>query len=140
MKHQTWLFFAGLLVLTASSLVSAQDVGLKVRIPFSFTIRDRNLSAGEYLVVPIGDRAIRVRPVGAKQPAITVITDLVAGNERPKLGNLVFNCYEDRCFLSQVWINEQYYGRELLRSEIEGQLAAWHHGYRIAVLRFPPRS
>ena len=136
MRTRILLLAALWTLIAAPSVLGAQNVGLKIRVPFPFTIANITLDAGEYVMSPIGDRALRIQPMGGRAHSITVVTNPVTSNERPKLGNLIFTCYEDHCFLSQFWMNEQYFGHELPKSEAERRLAADTRDYQIAVVRF----
>ena len=107
-------FLAGVLT------THAQVGGVKVRVPFEFEIANMTLPAGEYVVWSERDQVL-LRVAGGKTVAMVPANRTV--HDGGKSGQVVFNCYEKRCFLSQLWTPDAEQGRELLMSKTEKQLA-----------------
>ncbi len=63
-----------------------------------------------------------------------VLTNAVGGRAVGKTGEVVFECYTDLCFLSQLWTPGQDTGRELLRSRSETEIAKRETGKYFALL------
>ena len=72
----------------------------------------------------------KARPPGQQPDAL----------ELRRRNDVVFNCYGDRRFLSQVWVAGKDLGRELLKSPSEKQLAKRPTGHDVAVLTVKSRS
>jgi hypothetical protein len=66
----------------------------------------------------------------------------VSGKTFPagKYTMIIFHCYNDRCFLSELWSPAQEKGRQLLTSRTEANLAKEERGKYFAVLGEKPRQ
>jgi hypothetical protein len=127
MKKQAFGIFAMLsllLVLTAAS-VNAQSTRRSINIPFSFTVGQKTLPAGEYTVEPIRRESHSVWLVQTKSGHSSVLftTIPVWASEPQEKTKLVFNKYDGQYFLSQIWTSGDNSGRELRMSRLEGELA-----------------
>jgi hypothetical protein len=69
-----------------------------------------------------------------------VLANDVSGRSAGENGQIIFHCYRDRCFLSQVWSPTQENGRELLTSRQEAELTKEGKGNYFAVLGEKPRK
>jgi hypothetical protein len=105
-----------------------------VNIPFDFVVANRTLPSGQYVLSPIFERALRVQGANGANYAIALIAMAVSGGKSDNFGHVVFNCYFDRCFLSQVWAARSEIGQELLPSPSSKKLAERHTGHYVAVL------
>ena len=92
---------------------------ISVKIPFTFAIADRVYPAGEYSVASSRDKLV-VQDSEGKVVSMT-LSNAVNGRHVGNNGEIVFHCYADHCFLSELWIPTSDTGRQLLasRSEIE---------------------
>jgi hypothetical protein len=102
-----------LLVLTAS--VHAQSTRGRINIPFSFTVGQKTLPAGEYLIVPNRQDSLNIWTLEAKNGNARVVfnTIPVRARQTQEETKLVFYKYGDQYFLSQVWTAGDDTGREL---------------------------
>ena len=98
----------------------AQVGGVKVQVPFEFEMANMTLPAGEYVVWSEHDQVL-LRVAGGKTVAMTQANRTM--HDGGKSGQVVFNCYDKRCFLSKLWTPDAEQGRELLMSKTEKQLA-----------------
>jgi len=122
MKRNYLLFAVALTLLITTA--SAQTVKVKANIPFSFVVNRATMPPGEYMVESM-DRdggVLAIRDSNSKT------TNLVTSNacQSPKAAvhtKLIFHRYGDRYFLSQVWVQGNDRGRELLRSAREVEVA-----------------
>lgn len=125
MKKQSFLM-AGLLVLTsmaATQVARAQET-MVVDIPFAFTAGNATLPAGEYRVQKLDQHSgvLLIHCSDASASAI-VITNAAQAKELQSESKLVFNRYDNRYFLSQVWTAGSIRGRQLLTSPKEKEMA-----------------
>ena len=139
MKKQTVvLAVLGLLVALAVAPAYSQIWGVKAKVPFRFVVADKTLPEGEYLLSSARDEVF-VQDSAGKRVAM-VLTNAVSGRTVGKAGEVVFECYADRCFLSQVWTPGQNTGRELLRSRLEAEIAKRETGKYFVLLGTEPRK
>jgi hypothetical protein len=105
------------LAFLAAHAVEAQEPVL-VNIPFAFTAGRTALPAGEYRVQNTGASTLQL--VRTDHTAATfVISNAVESNKPQAQSKLIFHCYGDRYFLSQVWVEGHSRGRELAPSAKE---------------------
>jgi hypothetical protein len=69
-----------------------------------------------------------------------VLANDVAGRSAGANGEIIFHCYGEHCFLSEVWSPAQDYGRQLLTSRTEAELAKEEKGRYFAVLGEKPQK
>jgi hypothetical protein len=69
-----------------------------------------------------------------------ILTNAVRGRTVGRTGEVIFECYTDLCFLSQLWTPGQDTGRELLRSRLETEMAKRETGKYFALLGTEPRK
>jgi len=122
----------------SAGVTSAQTVGLRVNIPFDFNVAEKVLPAGHYLILaPRGDKLELLGPNGS---AVLAITDQVSGKRPEGPGAVVFNCYQDRCFLAQFWTARTDTGQELLQCRLEKQLASQREEASVITLSASPAA
>jgi hypothetical protein len=131
-KKTTLLASLSLMVGLAVAPAYSQVWGVKVKVPFKFVVADKTLPDGEYLLSSIRDEVF-VQDSQGKRVAM-VLTNAVGGRTVGKTGEVVFECYTDLCFLSQLWTPGQDTGRELLRSRVETEIAKRETGKYFALL------
>ncbi len=110
----------------------AGTTGIKVNVPFSFTVGQKVLSAGEYKLFSSREK-IWVQEASGRNVA-ALFTNSVDGKVPARNGKAVFKCYSGECFLSQVWIAGQEAGRSLPDSKREMELAKKGPGEEYALL------
>ena len=124
MKNQLrrLLVTIGLSAVLGSSLLNAQTYG-KVAVadvPFSFRIADRVLPPGNYTVTAHSNGLMQLSNRENQQSMV-----FLANSERTNKQSdpkLIFNCYGDRYFLSQVWLGNDD-GRILAKGHLEKEIA-----------------
>jgi hypothetical protein len=126
--------FALLLLLVGPAIQSAlaQAGGMNVNVPFDFVLAGRTFVAGQYIVIPAQDK-VRIQNSKGQTVAI-VTTDALSGPVPQRNGRVVFNCYVEQCFLSEVWVTGHNSGRGLLRSKREIELAQRQTAQQFALL------
>jgi len=111
------------LVLTLGGLPAAAQgkKSLIVNAPFSFTVEQQRMPAGTYQIL-VEHGWLQIRSADSKNAAM-VLTLPVSGKAPEGVGQVVFNRYGNRYFLSQVWLPELPNGRQTLESRDEKKLA-----------------
>jgi hypothetical protein len=133
MKKKTLLFAAMCLLIGSAGIPAhGQTGGVKVKVPFNFVLGDKTYPAGEYAFSAVRDNVI-VQNSGGTRIAMRM-GNHVTGRAAGKNGQVVFECYIDQCFLSQIWTPGQDEGRQLLRSRTETRAAAKEVGQYMALL------
>jgi hypothetical protein len=125
MKKQSYLI-AGLLVLTSMAVtqVARAQESLVVDIPFAFVAGNARLPAGEYRVQKLNrNSAVLLMHCSDSSASALVITQAAQANELQSESKLIFNRYDNRYFLSQVWTAGSIRGRQLPKSPKEKEMA-----------------
>jgi hypothetical protein len=137
-KKTTLLASLGLLVGLAVAPAYGQVWGVKVKVPFKFVIANKTLPEGEYVLSSVHDEVF-VQDSEGKRVAM-ILSNAVGGRKVGKTGEVIFECYTDVCFLSQLWTPGRDTGRELLRSHVETEMAKRETGKYFALLGSEPRK
>jgi hypothetical protein len=136
MKRRTLQFAALCLMLTFSTLAHAQS-RITVKVPFNFLIADKTFPAGQYSMSSSGDHLTLKDSTGT--PIFFGIVNQVSGRRVGETGQIVFHCYDNRCFLSEFWTPTRENGNQLLPSRYEQELAKHRRGIEFALLAEPPK-
>jgi len=128
MKKQTlgrFTVLSFLLMLAAVSLSAQSERTGAINIPFSFTVGEKSLPAGEYSFERNRKDSDLVWLVQSRDGHVTALftTTAVRATETQEKAKLVFHKYGDQYFLSQIWTQGETAGRELLIQGFERQLA-----------------
>ena len=113
----------GLSAVLGSSLLNAQVYGkiAVADIPFSFRIADRVLPPGNYTVTAHSNGLTQLWNTDTHQ-SMAFLAGSEESNKQPD-PKLVFTCYGDRYFLSQIWFGSGDRGRVLAKSRLEKEIA-----------------
>jgi hypothetical protein len=122
MKKQM-LFVASLCSALALTMMpaNAQAGGVQSHVPFKFTVSGKTLPAGQYTMIASSNQ-VRIQDAHGKMVAMVLAND-VSGRSVGDTGQIIFHCYRDYCFLSEVWAPTELNGRQLLTSRTEAGLA-----------------
>jgi hypothetical protein len=128
LKGMTTLMIVIGLVLVAGVATANGQSGngntLVAQVPFEFIVADKALASGAYNVRTVtneGD-ALLIKNAGANDRAIRLIAPI--GHQNAKAyARLVFHRYDNRYFLSEVWMSGDSVGRELRKSGQERAIA-----------------
>lgn len=115
-----------LIVTVSSSVVFAQtDRQTLVNIPFHFTVSDRAMPAGEYVIRRNRKDADTVWVIQHKKTgkAVMMLTQTVQANETQEDAKFVFRKYDDLYILSQFWAAGTNTGREIQVTDRERELS-----------------
>ena len=117
MKKQAFRILAvlSLLLTMSAAIVNAQSKRSTINIPFSFTVGQKTLPAGEYTVEPNRKDSPNVWLIQSKSGHGSVLftTSSVWTTETQEKTRLVFNSYDGQYFLSQIWTSGDNSGRKL---------------------------
>ena len=99
------------------------------QVPFEFIVGDKTLASGEYQLrtVTSAGEALLIKNADAGDAAIR-LTSPIGYDHTKTYARLVFHRYDNRYFLSQVWMSGESVGRQLRKSAqeraIDRELAA----------------
>jgi hypothetical protein len=134
MKKHT-LQLASLGFLTLASAVALAQSAIAVKVPFDFMVSNKTFPAGQYSISASRDQLTLQDSTG--KPIFVGIANAVSGRRVGGIGEVVFHCYSDRCFLSEYWTPTRENGSQLLPSRYEAELAKHHGGTKFALLGQP---
>jgi hypothetical protein len=126
----------GCFFVVAVVVSSAQTVGLRVDIPFSFNVAEKVLPAGHYLIQAPQGQTLRI--MGPNGAAALTMTNPASGRRPEGPGAVAFNCYGRRCFLSQFWTARTDTGQEVLKCRIERELVREKEQLAVITVRATP--
>ena len=114
-----------LVLMLTAAYVHAQSNRSSISIPFSFTVGDKTLPAGEYTVEPIRKDAYTSWMVQTRDGHHSVLFTTTPGqaNQNQEETRLVFNKYDDQYFLSEIWTTADSFSREVPMRRLERALA-----------------
>jgi hypothetical protein len=113
-------------------LVQAQSPSpVAVKIPFSFTVGETTLPAGQYWIKPHSANLLAIQSNDGQVRAIVIARSVY--NHAPEIrSKLTFNQYDGQFFLSEVWTSGGTVGRKLFKSTRERELTNRKPQLRIA--------
>ena len=114
-----------ILLVTVSSAYAQTDRQTQVNIPFNFTVGEKALPAGTYLIRRNRKDADTVWVIQNKESgeAALLLTRSVRANETQESAKFVFRKYDDLYFLSEFWAAGTNTGREIQVTDRERALA-----------------
>lgn len=129
MKKQIFLIVA-ILILSTANAIYAQTNTIKADIPFAFSVQNKTLSAGKYVIKDIDTSGQKVFwSVSGEKKQVVLLAMSKDGADRTGKAKLIFNRYGSRYFLSsfqtpiaQVTLPKSRAERDLQR-ESEDRLA-----------------
>ena len=126
MKHvKKALALSGLLVLlTFSAALGQSDRQTIIHIPFNFSVGEKSLPAGKYVIERIWKTSDAVWVIRRKDNVgkAMLLTRPVRAEETQQETRLVFHQYGDLYFLSEIWTVGDATGREIQISNREKSL------------------
>jgi len=110
------------LVLLALAPAYAQKISATVNIPFSFTVDDVRMPAGEYVISSPSERVVNLQHVGGPEAKAT-LTNNGSSTKSDGRAKLVFHKYGSAYFLAAAWLPNSDHAREFYASASEIQVA-----------------
>jgi hypothetical protein len=114
----------------------AQSGGVQAKIPFDFTVAGKTFPAGAYTMI-VGSHQVNIRDAYGRKIAM-VLANEISGRSAGANGRIIFHCYSEQCFLSEVWSPTHENGRQLFTTRSEGDLVKKESGGYFAVLGAEP--
>jgi hypothetical protein len=106
--------------LAAGLATFAQTGGIKVKVPFNFFVASKSFPAGDYTVSSVGDSVVLWNSRGNR--VAMALSNSIRQNGGDA-GEVVFDCYTGRCYLSQLRTPDPDRSREVLRGREEIEIA-----------------
>ena len=124
MKRTGYMVLAAV-ALVLMSLVPAYaqlKTSATVNIPFTFTVDDVRMPAGEYLITSPSEKVISIQRVGGTEAKVTLTT---SGSAARMTGpaKLVFHKYGNSYFVAAAWMPKSDHAQEFLTSASEIEVA-----------------
>jgi hypothetical protein len=132
MKKQT-LSVVGVFLLGGWAVVPgyAQPGAIKANIPFDFVVAGKTLPAGQYRIVAVPHR-VDLQDAKGRKIAVVLADELPARSVDAD-SKIIFHCYREQCFLSEVWSPDYEHG-QFVSSRYEEELMKKEIGKCVAVL------
>jgi hypothetical protein len=133
-------FVASLFSAIAITMIpaNAQAGGVQSHVPFKFSVSGKTLPAGQYTMIASSNQ-VRIRDAHGRMVAMVLAND-VSGRSAGNNGQIIFHCYRDYCFLSEVWSPAERNGRQLLTSRTEADLAKEERAKYFALVGEEPQK
>ena len=139
MRKQTLLVASFCLIIgLAVAPAYAESGGVQAKIPFNFTVAGKTFLAGAYTMI-VGSHRVDIRDAYGRK-IVMVLANEISGRSASPNGQIIFHCYSEHCFLSEVWSPTHENGRQLLSPRSEGDLAKKESGKSFAVLGAGPQK
>lgn len=122
MKTKFYLMTVLALFFVAIVPTWGQLTGTRFTIPFTFQVGKYELPAGEYRVSAVNDKALLISRIDGIEAVVVMTKAPVESPMATGRARLVFTSYEEKSFLSQVWLNREF-GREVPKSAEETEYA-----------------
>jgi hypothetical protein len=121
-RAATMIVAVAALMLMAMVPAYAQQTSAKVNIPFTFTVDDVRMPAGEYLITSPSEKVISIQRVGGTEAKVTLTTSgSAARNTGP--AKLVFHRYGNAYFVAAAWMPMSDHSQEFFASASEIEVA-----------------
>lgn len=139
MKRLAFQLVSSCLLFACAGAVGHAQSGVKVKVPFNFVVSGRTFPSGQYSVSsPRGDLIVLQDSSG--KSLFIGTANAVSGHRVGETGQVVFHCYEDRCFLAELWTPNREAGSQLLPSRQEHELAKRARRTEFALLDQAPKN
>lgn len=124
MKTQMLRIAVIAMTLLAASAALAQSPGdVVVNVPFTFVVGTHQMQPGRYVVGPMTQGILRIYDTAVTRNQLMFPVNSAQSNTRTG-AKLVFHRYGDTYFLSEVWNGDGEFGKQLLKSKAEKEIAS----------------
>ena len=138
MKKQTLFVGLCLVVGLAAIPTHAQVFEARARVPFSFVVLGKTFPAGQYTLLA-APHMVKIEDASQALVAVALANE-IPGRSAGATGQIIFHCYRDYCFLSELRSPVEGNSRQLLTSRSEAEFAKKEQGRYFAVLGEKPRQ
>jgi len=123
MKKQILTLIGVLGLLLSAGSAFAQTTKIKVDVPFNFVVNRTLMPAGTYMISSVGMGGTLIFQ-GLDNNALKLVNASYDAASKPSENTkLVFRCYGERYFLSQIWSAGSDRGRRLPKAAAETEVA-----------------
>jgi hypothetical protein len=124
MKRQAFSLVSLLTLLLVAGSAFAQTVHVRGNIPFNFAVGNKTLPAGTYDIRTISSGDSKTLRLQSRDGNTSMMVNSNAAESLAPANEtkLVFNQYGNQYFLSQIWVNGETRGRQLLKSSREKEV------------------
>jgi hypothetical protein len=116
--------------LTGASATAGDTIAIRTKVPFDFTVGDRQVPAGDYRFERIWSPRVILMSSFDRGTALSVPDSTVAGQAAGRPNTLIFNQYGDRYFLREIRLGDGPGGVQLPRSRSEKEAMSAHRPVR----------
>ena len=119
MKSSKSLLTTALALLTLISTAAAEVEAIGVNVPFEFSVGDQRMPAGEYRIAISRDFILHLVRTDRSRLSTGLTIHVGDGSRVDEIPRVIFHCYANKCFLSQVWMGDVRVGHQLYASTAE---------------------
>ena len=112
----------GLMALMGAASLVAQTANVRATIPFDFRVGERLMPAGNYTLTQ-SSAALFLRKEGDNRNTAISMTNSTYHSGDVSNAGLEFNRYGNVYFLSKIWSADSSFGRELVKTSQEREIA-----------------
>jgi hypothetical protein len=138
MKSHTLIVASLCLVVGLAGVPAYSQNSVRAKVPFNFVVSGKTFAAGDYTMT-LNPHQVKIENDRGLIVA-TVLTNEISGHTVGQTGELIFHCYKDHCFLSQVWSAARENGRQFFAPRAETELAKAEQGKYFAILGEKPQK
>jgi hypothetical protein len=138
MKNQIITVAAALLFTAFAPAQSHAQQVTQAKVPFAFQAGNTMMPAGEYRIqraLPSTKTVQQIRRTDSSASTF-VLTNPAENKEKNAESKLIFHCYSNECFLSEIWTGNSQ-GLKLMVSRREKELARTSAENELAVVSLP---
>ncbi len=117
MKRFTSIALFAIATLASAGPALAWEPGAQANIPFDFTVGEKVLPSGTYIVSPVSSGVLRVQSRDGQNR--TLIPTILDGRESKNGNKLVFHKYGHKYFLSEILCRGYGMNVSIPRSKLE---------------------
>jgi hypothetical protein len=133
MKKQILTAVAALVFTALAPAASCAQQVTQAKVPFAFQAADTRMPAGEYQIRRASSSSKIVQQIQRTDSSAStfVLTSAMGPRNNDAAAKLIFHCYSNECFLSEIWsgngeglkLTESRREKHLSRSDAENELA-----------------
>lgn len=139
MKKQILATAAALVFTALAPTQTHAQQSVLANIPFDFQVGNKTMPAGEYrvrLALTSSNEAVQLVEYTDSSLSIFTLTNSIESTAKNVDPKLVFHCYDNECFLSEIWMGSTS-GRQLAPSRREREASRAAAEKEMAVLVVP---
>jgi hypothetical protein len=138
MKKQILTVAAALALTAFAPVPSHAQQATQAKVPFAFQAGNTMMPAGEYQIrraLPEVKTLQQIRRTDSSASTF-VLTNVVESRDKNADPQLIFHCYTNQCFLSEIWVGSGQ-GLKLQQSRREKELSQASAENELAVVSMP---